>query len=81
MLAVTIHLAQEAINLYNAYHPLRRQHEIELGEISVTAEDQPIYLGGDFNAHHLDLNDPNSTQHNTTNPTGRHIVDIYEADI
>lgn len=74
-MAVTIHIAQEPVDIYNVYRPPRPLRELDLGEISFIAEDHPIYLGGDFNAHHPYINDPNTSQFNNSNPTGRHIIE------
>lgn len=72
-LAISIHLQEEIIDIYNCYRPPRNNCILELDELFSIAENSPILLGGDFNAHHPLFNDPTSYRPLLKDPPGIHI--------
>ena len=71
VLAVKLQLLNHNFTIYNLYKP--HNGLLKSGELFTQASIEPLYIGGDFNAHHSILSSPSPT-----NPDGEHLANLLE---
>lgn len=71
-IGIQLELGETSIQIYNIYHRPQRG-SLDIAELFAEAEQHPMIIGGDFNAHHTCLQSPGRV-----NRAGQHLYHVMQ---